>query len=250
MSVVHTFRGVQAPVRGDAEVWTQVRVEESVDKVAFTTAATMVLVPPETDPALPVPDRTITFESLDASIWFRLVWIDVDGDVSPPTDWVSDDSYVADPEWMPTPEEVAPLVRARLKNTGGAEVATFTDSGTTRPSRSQVLELIRQAVGDVQARVGTVPPILESIAKYIAALGTAMLIELSFFPEQVAQGRSPYDQYEKMYDKRIAALIEAAEEIAATGDILPGTTEDGETLQSNMPVFAFDTDLQVGQVYW
>ena len=253
MSIVHTLTGAQAPVRADTEVWTSVRIEQSLDKVDIDTVGVQALDPIETDPQEPVPNRTITFESEFASAFFRLVWLDADGDESVPTAWVQDDAE-GSLEWMPTPEEVAPLLRARLRTPGGQEAPTWADDGSTRPSRQQVLEIIQSAAEDIVAQVGTVPARLAKTARSVAALGAAMLIELSFYPEQIATERSPYEEYSKLYDRRMAALVEAAAEVAATGDIVPGDTTSGETpsgepLQDNTPQFNFD-GFGVGYTLW
>ena len=52
--------------------------------------------------------------------------------------------------------DVAALLRARTKDINGDEVGTFNDD--TRPMSAQVLRLIDEAVGDIQARMGRSPP--------------------------------------------------------------------------------------------
>lgn len=119
------------------------------------------------------------------------------------------------PAWAPTVEAVGALLRARTKTTDGVEAGTFTS--TTRPTAEQVTELIQTATSDVLGAVeehsvvisdGTT--VIEEYA-YSAASGSAvvkaaMLVELSYFPEQVATGRSPYDQLKELYDQRLSHL--------------------------------------------
>lgn len=119
------------------------------------------------------------------------------------------------PQWTPTVAAVGALLRARTKTTDGVEAGTFTEA--TRPTATQVAELIETAVSDVIGAVeehsvvisdGTT--IIEEYA-YSAAEGSAvvkaaMLIELSYFPEQVATGRSPYDQLKDLYEQRLMHL--------------------------------------------
>jgi len=105
--------------------------------------------------------------------------------------------------------DVAALLRARTKDANGVEVGTFT--ADTRPTDEQVLTLIDEAVADVQARMGPSPPAeLADAGRFAAALETACLIELSYWPEQVQSNRSAYQEYWEMLQTRFTALQEAA----------------------------------------
>ncbi len=122
---------------------------------------------------------------------------------------------VTPPAWSPTVAAVGALLRARTKTTDGVEAGTFT--ADTRPTAAQVQELIEIAAGDVSAAVEEYlvissdgNTIIEEYA-YSAASGStvvkaAMLVELSYFPEQVATGRSPYDQLMELYNQRLSHL--------------------------------------------
>ena len=105
------------------------------------------------------------------------------------------------PAWYPSLESVAAILRARTKTRMGGEVPTFT--ADTRPTDLQVRELMNFASIDMIPCIGD-PALLP--AKYnepvslCVALKTAMLIELSYFPEQVAQDRSAYAEYAVLYD--------------------------------------------------
>lgn len=108
-------------------------------------------------------------------------------------------------EWTPSVANVGEILRARTKDTNGNEVGTFTSS--TRPTEAQVTGLITTANGDLASEVGTdIPEVTWDLARGVAALGAAMLAELSFFPEQVATGRSPYDQLAALYEARLKRL--------------------------------------------
>jgi len=56
----------------------------------------------------------------------------------------------------PSVADVAALLRARTKDINGDEIGTFNDD--TRPTSSQALTLIGEAVADIQARMGGSPP--------------------------------------------------------------------------------------------
>jgi len=109
--------------------------------------------------------------------------------------------------WAPTVADVGALLRARTKDSSGNELGTFT--ADTRPTDTEVTELIAQAVDDVVGAIGqspTIPPDTYDNAAKVAAVGAAMLVELSFFPEQVATGRSPYAQLQTLYNTRLERL--------------------------------------------
>jgi hypothetical protein len=109
--------------------------------------------------------------------------------------------------------DVAALLRARTKDLNGVEVGTFTED--TRPTSTQLLTLIDRAVADVQAWLGSFPPPeLAEAARMAAALETACLAELSYWPEQVQSNRSAYPEYKRLLDDKIEALREAVRDLA------------------------------------
>ena len=125
---------------------------------------------------------------------------------------------VADPlevDWRPTLVEVGALLRSRTRggvNEGGKELGTFT--AETTPTADEVESLISYATSSVASRIGLSPctKALTSRARGMAALYTAMLVELSYFPEQVGSDRSPYEKYKELYDEGMEALTEAISE--------------------------------------
>lgn len=111
-------------------------------------------------------------------------------------------------DYAPGVQDVGNVLRARTKDTNGAEVGTFTAS--TRPTGSQVEGLINKAVSDVARVVGSdIPESTWETALGVAAIRTAMLIELGYFPEQINSGRSPYPQLKDMYDTDLKELVAA-----------------------------------------
>lgn len=141
-------------------------------------------------------------------------------------------------DYTPDVASVGALLRARTRDTNGNEIGSFTEQ--TRPTGDQVLSLIRTAVGDLSSAVGSdlasefyVP------AQQLAVYRTAALIELSYFPEQVAQGRSPYAQYLALYNDGLAALRIAIE--AGGGDVPgdPGAEAGGGVSTPQPPEWSF-----------
>jgi hypothetical protein len=97
------------------------------------------------------------------------------------------------------------LLHARTVDDNGRELGTFT--AATRPTDTQVTDLINQAADDVADAIGSdIPVDLYENAGNVAALGTAMLVEVSYYPEQVAAGRSPFAAYQSMYKDKLARL--------------------------------------------
>ena len=106
----------------------------------------------------------------------------------------------------PTVADVSRLIRARTKDDAGSELGVFT--ADTRPTDAQVADLIVQAEGDVLAITGgTMPADAAEAAKSLISLRSAMLVELSYWPEQVRSDRSAYQEYKLLYDEGLAALL-------------------------------------------
>lgn len=140
-------------------------------------------------------------------------------------------------DFMPDVASVGALLRARTRDTNGSEVGTFTEH--TRPTGDQVLSLTRTAAGDLASFVGpNIPEPFHDAARQLAVYRTAMLIELSFFPEQVALGRSPYPQVADLYTSALAGLRVAIE---ASGGDVPGEpgAADGGGASAHPPSYAF-----------
>jgi hypothetical protein len=150
-------------------------------------------------------------------------------------------------EWRPSLGEVAALLRTRTKvnaQAGGGEAGTFTDD--TRPTGDQAETLINIATSYAASRVGTTEALcpdserteaLTSRARGLAAVYAAMLIELSYFPEQINKEISPYKELKKLWDEGIESLVSAVEKTC--GADLPG----GESSGSRMPSYNFDKSI-------
>lgn len=101
--------------------------------------------------------------------------------------------------YTPVIADVGALLRARTKDDDGNELGTFTTN--TRPTDAQVSVLIQNAQDFVTAAVDTdIPELAWPMARSVIALRAAMLVELSYFPEQIPTGRSPYENLRVMYE--------------------------------------------------
>lgn len=138
--------------------------------------------------------------------------------------------------WAVTPDMVGAILRARTVDTNGAELGTF--NGDTRPTADQVEDLIVTATDEVEVAVAVaVPEELQSAAEVLVTYRSAMLVELSYFPEQVATGRSPYEQLKILYDDFLRRLIAKLTGVVDTGD---GGTGEPVRVPSP-PAYAFPT---------
>lgn len=100
-----------------------------------------------------------------------------------PTDWPFPDLT----QCTPTVDDVALLERTRTFADGDEEFTTFNDQ--TRPTADEVTALIAQSVPVVLAQFRpTFPEALYDEVSHCVALYTAVLIEGSFFREQLSEG--------------------------------------------------------------
>jgi hypothetical protein len=118
--------------------------------------------------------------------------------------------------FRPEVQDVADLLRARTKDEDSTELGEFTDA--TRPTADGVERLITRALAEVIARLGGLPEApspftLEEpfwlAARTLVGLYAAMLVELSYFPEQVRTDRSAYPEYERLFNDGLEQLADA-----------------------------------------
>lgn len=140
----------------------------------------------------------------------------------PETSQTASEPVVVESGVRPSIASVASLLRARTKTRGGGEVGTFT--ANTRPMDSEVELLIDEAQDEVLGKVQPVDPTLppgggfnapgsdyERRIRRAVALYAAILVELSYFPEQVRNNQSPVATYQQLYESRVRALIAEGE---------------------------------------
>lgn len=115
----------------------------------------------------------------------------------------------------PSTQDVAALVRARTRDQFGAELGDF--SAETRPTAAEVARLIDQEAGIVSLHAGDLEtlgcPDASSIQAGAAALiakRVAAIVEASYRPDELAEGRTVADFYEGQMEDDMAALAAAA----------------------------------------
>jgi hypothetical protein len=137
-------------------------------------------------------------------------------------------------DWLPSPDDVGAEIRTRTKDGGNNELGTFTDK--TRPTAAQLAPLIDSVVVRIARKCPHVSDDNQVRARRIAALGVAIKVERTYYPEQVASGRSPYKE---MLDEFKAELAELLEDCG---------NDDGDpsTVDVAMPIHTFTDEPLIG----
>lgn len=100
--------------------------------------------------------------------------------------------------YAPSVQQVATLIRARTKDDSDNEIGTF--NANTRPTAQQVEDTILLIIGNLTGCVGDwLPTWLHVKSQAAIAYGAAATIELSFWPEQIANDDSPYKELRKLF---------------------------------------------------
>lgn len=201
--------GYEPPARTDNILWEKAVIQSAAASSGpWATLTEVVLSPADTDATNPaVRNFSINDVNATETTWYQVYFVDTGGAPSLPSTPITGAYRVT---YLPALHEIGSLARTRTKTDAG-EIGTFTTQ--TRPTSSEVRDLIRQAGNDVAAKIGYAVPanVLEG-AKNVVKLRTVMLIELSYFAEQVQANRSPYEQYKALYDLGIADIEEAVAE--------------------------------------
>jgi hypothetical protein len=234
MTRVVTFDDYQPLVRFDSIPWTKVNIWEGASQNGPWIKIDMKNISPvDADPSNPaVRSFTTSLAALPVGAWYYLEFEDAFSNKSPTAPEQDAPSPAA--SYLPLVSDVGALLRARTKDRYGNEVGTFNEN--TRPTFDEVQRLIETAAGDVTDLIDYDIP-LESYraASGVIALGAAMLVELSYFPEQVAADKSAYQEYKDLYDAYLERLLAAVEREAAeevTGEV---------PTYGNMAAFGFPT---------
>ncbi len=258
MTYVVTLSRYTPLERDDTVAWTLAQIQEASDQTgtAATLIDTIVLYPVDPDPANPITRDLTTTKATLSQGWYRVLWVDGNSYTSSPTPWVQNLSALAGGV-RPTVTEVASLLRARTKVRGGTEAKTF--NTITRPTADEVEELIDDALSEVLGKVQPIDPTLVYGSAYNAPgsayerrvraavkLYAALLVELSYWPEQVHSGQSPANTYQALFDSRIRALISEGETGRAEGMGVGGAGGGGDAPADAAWSFPTDTGGLVG----
>lgn len=224
MTVVSFFDYVP-PARNDGIKWTNWFLEEGpTASGAWTQIDTNTIFPLDPDPRYPAP-RDITSDNGTAPAqWYRIRFKDSNNEFSEYSTPIQN----IPSHYLPTLRMVAAHIRVRTveRNTNQFK-GTFT--ANTRPSDDEAWEAVTLAEDDVKADVGAISPALQGEAlravRSLIALRAAMIIERSYYPEQVGTNKSPYPALERDWDKRLPIVTQAVKEAEAL-EIVPGDPDD------------------------
>lgn len=136
-------------------------------------------------------------------------------------------------DYLPSVNAVGALVRARTRDDVGEEFGTFTS--TTRPTAGGVTELIASEAAIVLLRTGDLAALtcpnadeVRAAASSIIAKRVAAIVEASYRPDEVAEGRTVADFYQGDAKDDLEALAGSARECRAykPGDDPADATRD------------------------
>lgn len=220
MRYFRRLEGYTPPER-DVTHWTQYRIEEAVtpsDVDATTIKGPTTLVPAITDPTDPPTYNVETSNAALATGWYRLVWIDANGDTQP-TPWVPLRNLSP---YAPTVGDVSTILYSRLVEAGGERVTSFTDQ--TRPTAQEVQQLIIMHAPLIFARLGRLDNLhcsnaedLRAAATAIAAQRVALEVEAAFWPEEFGEFANPADRRAAL-DADVTGLVPMLEACRASVD--------------------------------
>lgn len=143
--------------------------------------------------------------------------------------------------WQPASGDVALLVAQRVLDGLGSGLTDFTDD--TKPTKTQVDALAAMVSNEVAGRAGTIPttPVnLEPLAKNVAAKGTAMWVELSYYADDER------DHAATLRDQYTMALLD----LAAAVDSVLSTGTTGTGADQPLPVWGFPTAATAPVTSW
>lgn len=141
-------------------------------------------------------------------------------------------------------ESVGSILRARTRDSNGNELGTFTSA--TRPTDKQVLRLIDTAVNDINLVLEgkDLPEAYWPVGHTLSSYRAACLVELSYFPEQITAGRSPYEQLKTLWDDGVAGL-----KAALSLDVGPGGSATVPAPVGSFPALDVPLELALGSLY-
>ena len=165
-----------------------------------------------------------SFTTNEATIpagWYRVTFVDDLGNQLI-TDPVFNRAGARDQNYFPSVRNVASKIMSRTKDQFGNLIGTFNDE--TTPTDEQVDQVSEGCITDVADVIGDrVPEAFIDDAQNVAALRTALQVELDFFSDQVNTGRSIYPQLLEQYKLSLENLKSSiASDLAGDGPDLQG----------------------------
>lgn len=232
--------------RFDGAPWVTAKISESTASAGpWSLLETITLDPVDTDPTNPG-TRDFTFDTATLENgWYQVEWLDEDlnRSVAPPVQ-----NLQTTRAYRPLVGDVGELIRARTRNENGNLLGTFT--ATTTPTYEQVDRVIDTAMRKLEAKFGPdMAAELVGSASHVVALRAAMLVELSYFGDQIRTDRSPYAALEVLYKEALADWQLERKQLGIDG--IPDTADD--TSAAGLPAYSFPvigSECDWGEVTW
>lgn len=151
-------------------------------------------------------------------------------------------------DYKPNVAAVAGFIRARTRTRGGTVAGTFNPAAATGsptetiPTAEGVEVEIQNALGKISGKLG--PDVVvgyQDDARRITALYAAMLIELTYWPEQINTGRSTYPQLKELFDEDWEELLDILG-IGEKGGAGPPTVDAGFPSYGGFPTTAISME--------
>jgi hypothetical protein len=209
---VVTMNDITPPVRYDGNPWIEIIFQESasqtgtfdiIDTISLSTLPGGL----DADPSEPSSrNLTITNATVPAG-WYSFIFQDAAANQSQATNPIQNAPSVED-SIRPSLDNLGALlhVRTTIPGTGGTELGTFTS--VTRPTATEAQSLIDNAVNQVLLTTGPgVASSLWSQARTVVLYLAAMLVELSFYKNEIAKDISAYPMYETQYSLSLDGLM-------------------------------------------
>ena len=236
---VVTFEDFTPPPKFDGIPWNQIHIQESaLSSGPWVEIDVQNLTPLDSDPTEPMARAFSTDKATLPNGWYQIIFSDPAASTALPTVPIQNVPDETMP-YLPTLADIGAIMRARTKTVNGDEIGTFTDE--TRPTGEEVNRIILQAANDVTSTYDTdIPVAAYRWATQAITYRAAKLIEISYFPEQIATGRSPYPEYNALFDEALGWLATAiGRETAEESGV--------EVLSPGMPYWTFPPpDVLVG----
>lgn len=152
--------------------------------------------------------------------WYRVIFVDASGN----QEFTQPIYYGGAYNFRPATAEVAKLIPTRTRGDTMVDQDDF--SANSRPTKEQVEGLTVDAEAEVNNRLssydGLIPTKHHRKISYAMTLYSAMLVELTRFPEQIGTQRSAYSHLKELYDESMTQLEQAL-------GIIPEGAVDGGT---------------------
>jgi hypothetical protein len=232
---VVTLEDMVPSPRSDGLPWTTAKISEGPLRTGpWTLIETISLASVggvDTDPREPMARELTTTHANLSNGWYTVQFFDAALNFSVPSDPIQNTPPTSDVNYRPTVSEVANLLLSRTVDDHGNRQNTF--NSLTTPNGSETYDLIQDTISEAYPYFGTTipdapgadPDILRRAASRVIAYGTAALIELTHFPEQVASGTSPYKEYRAIFEMQLEKLGKTITDIDTDDDddIGPGS---------------------------